>query len=157
MLLNIKDMAKKTGKTVWLNIAFYLAIAGLVSTFAGTILYSFVIFPYYEHKNRAEVTETRMTSAYKDILLMAENAGEFPPVKPTQFKIRTNFNGTGYDGWNTALSYRHRKTHVELRSAGADKKMHTEDDVVITSKRQPASFGPLKKGDDKKQSTKTSW
>ena len=109
----------------------------------GTVLWFTVIFPYYEWKNRTEVTNERIEIAYGHLLEMAEAAGKFPPAtKEIQQKIRTNPDKSGYDGWSKPFKYRIGNGFVELRSGGADMKMGGEDDIIISSKNRPASFGP---------------
>ena len=122
-----------------------LSMIGFIATAIGTVLWFTVIFPYYDWRNRTQVTNERIEIAYGHLLEMAEAAGEFPPVESTQRKIRTNPDKSGYDGWSKPFKYRLRKGYVELRSGGADGKIGGDDDIMITSKDRPASFGKFQK------------
>lgn len=137
----------KTSRFSWAALKstfLVLSMIGFITTAIGTVAWYALIFPYYEWKNRTEVTNERIEMAYEHLLEMAEAEGKFPEVKAAQHKIRTNPDKSGYDGWSKPFKYRHGNGFVELRSGGADMKMGGDDDIVITSKERPASFGPFR-------------
>lgn len=127
-----------------------IGIIGVVVVILGTIIY-FPIKNGIVNRYKNEITEEEMRRAFQEnILTYAEKLRAFPDEKTANQEIRAN--KLGFDAWGKPIKYidNKREGYVELRSSGVDGELDTADDIVVTSKEMPASFGSRQGGNASK-------
>jgi len=127
-----------------------IGIIGVAAVIIGAILY-LPIKNGIVNRYKIKITEEEMRKAFQEnILSYAEKLHAFPDEKTANIEIRAN--KLGFDAWGNPIKYtdNKKKGYVELRSAGVDGELNTDDDIVVTSEEMPASFGARQKTDQGK-------
>jgi hypothetical protein len=122
---------------LWSSVGISLAVFGVLSAVTG-----YAIYKYYEKQFRINLTREKMEDAFKNqILPEAERLKAFPDPAAIKFALRNSPTTTGYDAWSNGIRYIERANYFELRSCGPDGEIGTPDDIIVTSRDFPASFG----------------
>ena len=80
---------------------------------------------------RTGLTETNMNSMEQALALFSANEGRLPQNLKELFAARL-FSGDPSDGWGTPLKYeRLSDENYRLISAGPDRTLDTEDDIIV--------------------------
>lgn len=96
-------------------------------------------------KDRLTRTRARMAHAQNRLLLYCEAHGRYPdtlaqalPTRRSEWTIIYDF-----DGWDQPLVYTRSDGEYTLRSAGPDRQLYTQDDVIGTSSTRQVARRPV--------------
>lgn len=143
-------MAKRTmsrfdkTKVVWI-----CSIAAILILILTIIFISFYISA--DRRIRTEKTKEGIERAWTEILLIANETGDYPEEKVVRLKLQSvNLGTDAFDAWGNRVKYRINEKFVELRSFGPDG-VRSDDDIVVSSRDRKANFGPRPKNPPKRK------